>query len=333
MCFKECLIVSHLSIGDQFIINGIVRYFSLKYSKIYLLCKRSNLKSIISIYSDNNSIIPISVDTNNYMIDNDHYIFDLYKDCDIIKIGIFNNNWYIYKSNFIIQNLPYLFFETFYKQLNLEYNLRYKFEKIYRNYKREEYYFNKIMEKYIINDSKYIFIHDENNSILKNITENNCNINRSSLRFSRENTMNLSKQSEDKELFSRENIMNLSKQSEDKELFSRENTMNLSKQLLDKELFSGTIVEENTSNNISIFHPNYNYYPKYCNGIISDNITDYCKILENSYEIHVIFSSFFNLCTFLDLSKVTKKYIYTNIANIKDLHINLKDWNIIPIVN
>jgi hypothetical protein len=54
----------------------------------------------------------------------------------------------------------------------------------------------------------------------------------------KENTMNLSKQSEDKELFSgerssKENTMNLSKLSEDKE-----NTMNLSKLSKDKELFS-----------------------------------------------------------------------------------------------
>jgi hypothetical protein len=46
-----------------------------------------------------------------------------------------------------------------------------------------------------------------------------------------------------------ENTMNLSKQSGDKELFSvmqmKENTMNLSNRSGDKELFSRTIVEEN----------------------------------------------------------------------------------------
>ena len=47
MSIQKCLIIGHLSLGDQFIINGLVRYFSLKYSQIYLLCKRINLKSII----------------------------------------------------------------------------------------------------------------------------------------------------------------------------------------------------------------------------------------------------------------------------------------------
>ena len=251
MLIKKCLIIGHLSLGDQLIINGLVRYLSLKYSQVYLICKRINLKSIISIYSDNHSIIPISVDTNNFIINNDHYIFDLYKDCEIIKIGMFNNNWYIYKSNLVLDNLPYLFFETFYKQIDLDYHIRYKFEKIYRNIEREKLYYNMIMENYIKNNSKYIFVHD-------------FFINKFSLK------------------------------------------------------------------DIPIFHPNYNY-SKYWNGIISDNITDYCQILENSYEIHVTFSSFFNLCIYLDLSKVKHKYIYTNVSNIKDLHVNLKDWNIISL--
>ena len=93
----------------------------------------------------------------------------------------------------------------------------------------------------------------------------------------------------------------------------------------------------NNPNNYLIFHPNlnyYDYYPdskynKFWNGTISDNIFNYCKIIENSTEIHVTFSSFFNLCIFLDLSKVKEKYIYTKITNIKDMHKNLASWKII----
>ena len=266
---KRCFIVSHLSLGDQLIINGLIRYFSSIYSYTYLLCKKTNLKSTISIFSDNNSIIPISVNTNNYVIDEDHYLFNLYKDCDIIKIGVLNNNWYILKSNFNIDNLPYSFFETFYKQQNLDYKIRYNYEKINRNFSLEDKYYKSIMHNYL--------------NIINNITNN-------------------------KYIFVHYNIDN-------------------NKIISDKYI----------NKNIPIFHPNINYYtdPKnkyynYWNGIISNNITDYCKIIEKSYEIHVTFSSFLNLCVFLNLSKVTKKYIYTKVANIKDLHENLKDWHIIP---
>ena len=78
----------------------------------------------------------------------------------------------------------------------------------------------------------------------------------------------------------------------------------------------------NQNNDIKFFHPNIK-------NNISNNILDYCKIIENSEEIHVIFSAFLNLCMYLDLSKVKKKYIYTNIINIKDLHKNMNDWIII----
>ena len=186
MLNKRCFIIGHLSLGDQFIINGIVRYFASIYSFTYILCKRINLKSIISIYSDDKSIIPISIDTDNFIIENDHYLFDLYKDYDIFKIGILNNNWFLLKSNFIIDNLPYSFFETFYQQLNLEYNLRYKFEKINRNLNRENMYFKIIMKNYIKisnisnisnndshNDSnKYIFIHYQKDNIFNNNNNN-----------------------------------------------------------------------------------------------------------------------------------------------------------------
>ena len=74
---KKCLIIGHLSLGDQLIINGLVRYISNKYSITYILCKNKNLKSLISMYEDDNSIVPISVNTDDYMINNDHYIFNL----------------------------------------------------------------------------------------------------------------------------------------------------------------------------------------------------------------------------------------------------------------
>lgn len=52
----------------------------------------------------------------------------------------------------------------------------------------------------------------------------------------------------------------------------------------------------NNKNIIPIFHPNLNYYNEksqfynYWLNIISDNILYYCKIIENSEEIHVILS-------------------------------------------
>jgi hypothetical protein len=266
---EKCLIVAHLSVGDLLIVNSIIRYYTTIYNNVYFICKKNNIKSMINIFSDNKHIIPISIDINEDIIPFNHIIYDKFNDYDIIKLGMHNNNWNILKFNFMIDNLPYLFFKTFYQQLDFDYNMRYKFEKINRNYKNEITFFNNVMKKY----DKYIFIHDirNNNNEYKNYE----------------------------------------------------------KFVIDSLNFYDKI--------IPIFHPNINYYNNtslfydYWQNIISDNILDYCHIIENAEEIHLVFSSFLNLCVFLDLSKVKKKYIYTNIINIKELHKNLNDWEIIYI--
>jgi len=252
---KKCLIVGHLSCSDLLTINGLTRYYTDIYNYVYVLCKKKNYKTFNQVYSDNNSIIPIFIDIEDNIISNDHYIFDLYSNIDIIRLGSLNNNWYVLKSDYLLDNIPYSFFKTFYKQCDLDYKIRYKYEKINRNHIYEKHFYNNVMLKY----NKYIFLHDVKNEIILDNSE------------------------------------------------------------------------------YQIFHPNKNYYKdnsqyyNLWNGLISDNLLDYSYILENALEIHVTYSSFFALCMFLNLEKVKKKNIYTKIANIKDYHINLNNWNIIYI--
>jgi hypothetical protein len=83
-----------------------------------------------------------------------------------------------------------------------------------------------------------------------------------------------------------------------------------------------------------IFHPNYNYYHvntshpffSYWNSsFYLNNLFDYCSIIENAEEIHITDSSFSCLCPYLDLSKVKKKVIYTNL-DMTDYHNSFSDW-------
>jgi hypothetical protein len=255
----RCLLIGQLSLSDLFILNGLIRYYESIYENVVLLCNRKNYKNMIYIFKDTNTINIICSD-EKITNDNNHYIYNKYEEYDIIKLGIDNDNWDKFKSQLLINNLPLSFFITYYVQMNIDYNIRYKFEKIYRNIDEENLFYDKVMKSY---DDKYIFLH-------------NC------------------------------------------------------------ENFNDNF-KINNPYNYPIFHPNvnyYDYYPdvkydKYWNNIISDNICDYCKIIENSSEIHVTFSAFFNLCFFLDLSNVKEKYIYTRITNIKDMHKNLDSWKII----
>lgn len=252
---EECLIVSHLSLNDLFIINGIINYYTTKYNKIYLICKKIYINTIQQLFCHNTIIIPIYIDIDNDIINNEHRIFQEYKNCDIIKIGMNNDNWLTYKHELIIGGHPYLYFQTFYKQLNLNYELKYKYERINRFFLREKDFYNKSMIKY--NDNYKFVMNIKNNDII-------------------------------------------------------------------------------IDDKIPIFSPYYNFYDKksfyynYWNNIISDNIFDYCLILEKAKEIHTDFNELFSLCMFLNISNTnTKKYIYTNITNIKDYHKNMEDWNVV----
>jgi hypothetical protein len=150
---EKCLIIGHLGLGDQFTINGLIRYYTTLYNYVYVLSKKNNIKSINQMYIDTNNVIPIYIDTVYDVIDYNHYLFKEYKNYDIIKLGLHNNNWYIIKSNLITGSLPYSFFKTFYEQIYLNYDIRYKYEKINRYKNNELFFFKKVM----INYDKYIF--------------------------------------------------------------------------------------------------------------------------------------------------------------------------------
>jgi hypothetical protein len=95
------------------------------------------------------------------------------------------------------------------------------------------------------------------------------------------------------------------------------------------------ILNENIINNeIPIFHPNINFYKnhkthKFYNlwnkDLISDNLLDYCTILEKSEKIIMIDSSFSCLCVYLNLNNVKEKIIYSSLDLI-DYHKSFNDW-------
>lgn len=98
------------------------------------------------------------------------------------------------------------------------------------------------------------------------------------------------------------------------------------------------LLNENIINDdIPIFHPNINFYEnhkthKFYNlwneNLISNNLLDYCTILENATKIIMIDSSFGCLCVYLNLENVKEKIIYSDL-DVIDYHKNFKDWKII----
>jgi hypothetical protein len=88
--------------------------------------------------------------------------------------------------------------------------------------------------------------------------------------------------------------------------------------------------------NIPIFHPNINvykddknhkFYSMWNDTLISDNLLDYCTILEKATHINMIDSSFGCLCAYLDMSFVKTKKIKTTL-DLVDYHKSFKKWTL-----
>ena len=89
---------------------------------------------------------------------------------------------------------------------------------------------------------------------------------------------------------------------------------------------------------LPVFHPNFNYYDGLVNNckyhawsseLMSDNLLDYCTLIENATEIHVSDSAFSCLMPFLDLKNVKKKCIYTAGLDVVSYHDEYKNWEIV----
>ena len=87
---------------------------------------------------------------------------------------------------------------------------------------------------------------------------------------------------------------------------------------------------------LPVFHPNFNYYTDsehayhhlWSSELLSDNLLDYCTLIENATEIHITDSAFSCLMPFLDLQNVKKKCIYTG-YDIIGYHDAYKNWDVV----
>lgn len=53
---SSIILMTHLGLGDQIILNGLINYISMKYKKIILPVQKSNFKTIQFLYSENSVV-------------------------------------------------------------------------------------------------------------------------------------------------------------------------------------------------------------------------------------------------------------------------------------
>lgn len=173
--FKKAFILHHLGMGDMITMNGAVREISTYYDVVTIVCKKRYEKSTRQMYSDDKSIQLFIIEDEqeeNLLSNNHELVKTMFPDTDLYFVGVHK-----YKNNLILtpwknnNNSNKFFFQNFYKDLNLDFNNRKKYEYINRNLKKEKELYNLVI-KY---NKNYIFVHDDasNYKIELKFIENN----------------------------------------------------------------------------------------------------------------------------------------------------------------
>lgn len=151
-------IVHHLGLGDQIMINGMVRHFLEKYSNVYIVVKDCHMESVKFMYRDTENVKYIVVSNTN-----PQFIWSQVKkisDCDVIPLATYGVNDDTWK--FFTQTVQGNSFTNWahgvYIQAGLNPLYMYSKFKVNRDHERENELFNK--SDLDLNE-KYIFIHDD----------------------------------------------------------------------------------------------------------------------------------------------------------------------------
>lgn len=148
---KNAFVLSHLGLGDNICMIGVVRYLATKYDKVKVVCKNCNQKNLQLMYADD-------VDIELYLIEEDHDITskkfeDITKDYDTYIAGHHIPNLYDNKSN-DFNDLPF----NFYDDMKIDRSTFWEYHHISNN--NENNLYNKLLNISEI----FIFIHSSSSN-------------------------------------------------------------------------------------------------------------------------------------------------------------------------
>jgi hypothetical protein len=163
---KNLIIITHTELGDIYIMNGAIRYYSTIYDKIIYICRQTYYDQMSLMYNDNKNILIYPINSDNLYSDIDKFItiddsmihiFNIYN-IDFIPMYFFKNKYkpYILSNIDIMHNInPINNYPIFmYDELKLDPEIRYTNFKINRDLDKENDLYNKLIsilgEKYII---------------------------------------------------------------------------------------------------------------------------------------------------------------------------------------
>ena len=158
---SSVVIIHHLGLGDQIMINGMVRHFVEIYQKVYIFVKNCHLESVQFMYRDllleNGKLELLVVD--NTQPSSIWETVRAIKDCTVLPLatyGVSDGTWEFFtqKDGNNFSNWAH----GVYIQARINPLYMYSKFKVVRDHEREEQLFNKFPELELNN---YIFIHDD----------------------------------------------------------------------------------------------------------------------------------------------------------------------------
>ena len=160
---KNLILLPHLELGDNIIINGAVRHYCTIYNNVILICKKNYKKQLEYMYSDldNLFLYPINGGVMEGIDIRDEFYYDL----EIYNLFNQNNIDFIpmcgysgaYSDDYKQDHSRYPIY--FFEYLNLPYEIRYTKFKINRDENAENTLYNNLIN--IIGDKYVVIIDDE----------------------------------------------------------------------------------------------------------------------------------------------------------------------------
>lgn len=148
---KDILFYSHLGLGDSISCNGIVHYLAEKNKKnVFVVCKENNLKNISFLYKDFDFIHPITVK-------GDALVGESLQ--EVQQLAIDKNLLLVYTAISVSGDVPWD--ADFYRQLNIDYNVKFDYARLPIIENEEEIISNVLKKHGISEEEDFAFVHND----------------------------------------------------------------------------------------------------------------------------------------------------------------------------
>jgi hypothetical protein len=155
---SSVLLMTHLGLGDQIILNGLVNFLSKKYEKLVLPVQKSNFNTLKYLYSENNQVDIVEFPNDNKLEYIENYRSK--NNIEILQIGFQK-----------VGNTPFNI--SFYNQIGLPYKYSYDYYCAPSSIEEEAYLEKHLLDYYNTPKDGIVLVHNESSKGIFNLDKVN----------------------------------------------------------------------------------------------------------------------------------------------------------------